>query len=418
MLRVKSTLMRCLFLFSFILISLNASETFPVYLTGPSASIDYLKAKSEYTLGKSTKFCRGFYIPASVSDWSCKAVGNQETKCSINYKCKLIRKNFSRVTESRRLYENLKKFPSRQVSYKLSVGKKSYQREKIKSTSALSLSSLTPRQKEIMERKNSQEALRSGLKSIKNEVRKFDEFEALEREVDRNKVARKAMDNKKEKLTVETLDDLEKEELDSFSEEPIAKQTQTKKVEKKQQSDPFGDDWMKEPVKEEKSGEKNSKEEKIEEKSEEEIDDLKTLKFKKFELSYVKISDEFDNSVASIDVAWTPRYRMSQRFGFKGFLGTHSYQIDTIVETETIRLIDFGASLELFFGKSFFGEFGLGMQKWGGSVGQTFSSLQFGLGYQFSEVKLYAIDRLFFRSRTVGSDNSNTEAYFGAGLTF
>ncbi len=64
--------------------------------------LEAVKIKAEAEILRNTTYCRGAFISAAASNWSCKAE-YQKQLCERKYRCKRVRADFSRATEARRI---------------------------------------------------------------------------------------------------------------------------------------------------------------------------------------------------------------------------------------------------------------------------------------------------------------------------
>ncbi|WP_372656241.1 hypothetical protein, partial [Halobacteriovorax sp.] len=118
---MKSILFLIIFLMPFYSSAQNAKDKFSVVIEGTRSHLDYIKARSELRMARSTKFCRGSKMPKSVGEWSCKSTAPRVSNCVLEYKCKFVNKRFNRASESRRLRSNLKGIPHLKSKYTISL---------------------------------------------------------------------------------------------------------------------------------------------------------------------------------------------------------------------------------------------------------------------------------------------------------
>ncbi|MCP4913581.1 MAG: hypothetical protein GY909_10715 [Oligoflexia bacterium] len=384
--------------------SASDRKPFKVTIEGDSNKIKIFQARAEYKMAKSIQFCRGFYIPTPVKKWSCKKSGNRKTRCTTDYQCKMIKKSFSRVTETKKAKRKLSKLPRIRKSFKMKIAKLPYTKRGL-GKSAKIQKNYAPK------KKVSRAGLKSSLRKVKKQVKDFDEFEALEREIEFKKrkaeLLRRRSQERKQKM---------REEIKPDEEDLVAAK------------EAFADDEIAELDDEMKS-------EDISKQAKEAIDSVedsdsdssrsssgnKKLNWKIVTTSLVKTADDFENSVTSFEVGWEPRYSMTENWSFRGNLSFHSIKVATIAGEESFSVIDYGFFVDYRFWETIYAEVGIGQQKWNTDTeGLSGSNGTFGIGigYQPQDKWLGYIDRIFYRYSTVGNEANNKEGRFGLVFSF
>lgn len=90
------------FISSSIALAQAFKDDFYLRIEAVPREIEAVKVKAEAEILRNTTYCRGAFISAAVSDWSCKAE-YQKQSCERKYRCKRVRADFSRATEARRI---------------------------------------------------------------------------------------------------------------------------------------------------------------------------------------------------------------------------------------------------------------------------------------------------------------------------
>ena len=394
------------FSISFVLLFLTLSsfgagkgnESFTVKITANKNYSNIFQKRAELKLARSTDFCRGFYMPRKVGSWQCKGIDSKNSKCVAKYKCSLINRSFSRVTESRRLRGELGKLPRVSRSFQMVVSKKPLRNpSKYRHVKAVE----KRRTKLLAEQKSYlQERIRKRTKKIKEQVTEYDEFAQLEKELAIETKAFSPNDRlaKVDELSSNTLDEDRKqlannqEEVAPFRMERMKSNTGNEEIIRIKKLDP-----------------------------EEELPEDRKFQILSFAGAMTKISDANASSVATADIAWTPRWNFSPKWGLRGRLGGHfiSSEIVDGEDPETFLVYDLGAGLEWHpWAGGLFLSGGLGIQSWTSTTGGAFSTVSLGGGYLFDFNKVKIVDRLFLSYTSVGNEVANKELKVGIGVSF
>ena len=84
------------------------NRSYEVSVTGSDESIEYLKLSADYKTLKSTKYCRGAFLPVGRGEWWCSESAKGKQTCTRTFQCARVSKSRSLVTESRRIKEEMK----------------------------------------------------------------------------------------------------------------------------------------------------------------------------------------------------------------------------------------------------------------------------------------------------------------------
>ncbi len=389
-----------LVLISLLSVNLSADDKSPFLITiqGDSSYMNTFKARSEYKMAKSIQFCRGFYIPAKVKDWKCKRIGNKKSQCRATYQCKLIKKSFSRVTESKRAKQKLSKLPRVRKRFKMRIGKKPYSKLGL-GKSAKVTSNAYVKDKNISKRR-----MNNSLKKVKKQVKNFDEFEALEREIEFKKRKEALLRNRQQKSGAQkqtVQEKIENNERD-LEEELGFKESEEESEELAKAKEAFQED----------SGN-------VEDESDSSGNSTRSLNWKIVSGSIVQVQDSFENSVTSIEFAWDPRYSITKDWSFRGNLGFHGLKVNTGLADESFTVIDYGVFIDYRIYGNIFVELGIGQQKWSSDVFPgSHGTFAMGIGYRPETKWLGYIDGIFYRYSSIGNDAENKEARFGLNIAF
>ena len=367
----------------------SGNEPFKVKIQAKTAFIETYQKRAEYKMAKSIDFCRGFYIPVPANSWSCRPIGNQKSECQVQYRCRLGHKNLSRLTETRRIKGELNKLPRTRDRFKLIVGKRPVKNPRL----AARLKMRAQKKRRIQNKVTARKQLVQNARKVKQEVQEFDEFAALEKELN--------IENSNTRGN--SLAVFEEEQKKQAAEDKKQMQVDSKPkfvLEQSNSTDGKSKLFKVKPI-EEKKKRSDSKH-----------------KLLAFTASLAKVEDQNANSVASMDAAWTPRWRISDNWKFVGRLGGHAIKAFVADESETFFVYDLSGSLEWSITDNIYVEGGLGIQKWNSSTGGSFGTNELGIGYQFDLYKLAVVDRVFFKYKAVGNDDKNVETFFGLGISF
>jgi len=381
----------------------NAKGVFSIVVEGNRSELNYIKKRSELTMARSTKFCRGSKMPKSIGSWSCKKTKPRVSSCVLEYKCHFVNKKFNRLSETRRIRANLKGLPKSRSKYKITLISKE-KKEVVKQLGSAGFVTKSAAKSKAANASFSSQKLAASSKSYPN-LRKKTIQKTPKRKTVSSKMKSKAL--KKE------LSEIEKEELEELSfltddENKVAK------------GDSEDEEWVLEKVRK-----TDGKEEyQVYKKNEKHKGTSKTKRGKRndwlsFALSYVAVSDSFSNSLSTFDVSWTPYMWFSDSLGIRGQLGVHQFKSSetALLASQTFLVYDIGA-LGLYRFGNFFFELGFGMQKWNDTLGESYSTMTFGGGYFFEYYKLGFIDRISGSFTSVGNTASNKEMKLSIGTSF
>lgn len=384
-------------LLSFTLTESYAAKAFYVTIEGKRSSMESFKKRAELKMARSTDFCRGFTMPRLISTWSCQPSKRGETQCRGKYTCDLVNKNFSRLSETRRLKKELGSIGRTRESFTMVVGKRPLKNpnkyryvEKInRERDSLRMARKQVLKKEIKER----------TKKLQQEMTEYDEFAALEKELEIT--PKKASPSER------------KDSIDSLSTNSLAE-------DRRQLQD---NQELVAPFRMERTRSNNGNEEVIRIKKREDIvPEDRTFQILSFSGALTQVQDSNASSVATADVAWTPRWQFSSKWAFRGRLGGHFISAEIVEgeDPETFLVYDLAGELEWFpfSGNGFYLQGGLGVQSWTSTTGGAFGTVSMGGGYLFDFNSVKIVDRLFLSYTTVGNDAANTELKVGIGVSF
>ena len=374
----------------------NAKENFSVVVEGSRSGLNYIKTRSELTMARSTKFCRGSKMPKAVGQWSCKNTAPRLSNCVLEYKCSYMNKGFNRVSESRRLRAKLKDIPHLQSKYSISLLYKDKKeilqqlggKTQVKKTSSRSFS---PQK----------------LKGSRQAVKKKRRVMRSKRNKSPTPVAKRTV-RKKTKQTVseeelEELAFLKDDELDKLTmeeeqiEEEVLSPSEVKSLDKEEEIELSG-------IKKAESQKSKSP--------------IKT-ELASFALHYIMISDDLDSSLSTIGFSWTPHLWFNENIGVRGDFGFHSYSTTEteFAESESFSIYDLGL-FGIYKFSNIYLELGVGLQKWNHEDAENSSTLSYGIGYRFDNKRLYILDRVSFGMSSLSNEAGTKELKISLGGSF
>ncbi|MCR9205498.1 MAG: hypothetical protein NXH75_13025 [Halobacteriovoraceae bacterium] len=372
-------------------------KPFRVTIDGPRRYINVYQKRAELKMARSTDFCRGFTMPMLVSRWSCKPSDGKNYRCSSAYKCKLIRKGFSRVSETKRIRKELGGLPRVRNAFTMVVGKRPLKNpNKYKYVDQIRRKR---KQARVAEKKALRRKVKERTNKLKKQLTEYDEFAQLEKEL---AIKTEPLPSGRRKDKVDELS------TTSLNEDRKQIAAQNEEVA---------------PFRMERVKSNNGNEEIIRIKRSEKV----VPKDRKFQLlsfsgAMTRVTDANANSVATADIAWTPRWQFGTKWALRGRLGGHfiSSEIVEDEDPETFLVYDLGGELEWFpFSESgWYVNGGLGIQSWTSTTGGSFSTLTLGAGYLFQFNKGKIVDRIFLSMTSVGNEASNQELKVGLGTSF
>lgn len=386
----------------------NAKGIFSIVVEGNRSELNYIKKRSELTMARSTKFCRGMKMPKAVGSWSCKKTKPRVSSCVLEYKCHFVNKKFNRLSETRRIKRKLKGLPKSRSKYKITLISKE-KKEVVKQLGATGFVTKSAMKSKGTSASFGSQKLAASSKRYPNLKKKS----PTKAKRSMKKSSRSKMKAKKAKLT-----ELEKEELEELNfltddgeEEAMTQSNETQEGE---------EEWVLEKV----TKRDGKKEYQVYKKDEKYKGMAKTKRGERndwlsFAFSYVAVSDSFSNSLSTFDVAWTPHMWFKNNWGIRGHLGVHQFKTSETasVASQTFLVYDIGA-FGLYRLDNFFFELGFGMQKWNDTVAESYSTLTFGGGYYFEYYKLGFIDRIQGSYTSVGNTAANKELKLSIGASF
>ena len=372
-------------------------ERFTVTIEGKDGYLKSFQKRAELKLARSTKFCRGFTMPKMISQWKCVPTGEGMRKCSAKAKCGLINKVFSRTTETRRLREELKKIGYTRHKFPMIVSKKPL----VTPHRSRYVDEIQRRRENerVAEERSLRKRIKERTQKAKAELTEYDEFAQLEKELD--------IETKKSTPAER------REALDEFSKVTLAEDR--KQLE--------GNVEGVAPFVLERQTNNSGDEEVIRiKRRDDRIPEDRTIQLLSFSTALTSIGDSAGNSVATVDVAWTPRWQFSPSLAARGRVGGHFYSVEIVEgeDPETFLIYDVAGELEWFpFEDSgWYATGSLGIQSWASTTGGAFSMVSVGAGYQFNFSQAKVFDRVFFNYSTVGNEEGNSELKLGVGITF
>lgn len=375
----------------------QVQAAFPVTIEGKRGLIESYKKRAELKMARSTDFCRGFTMPRLIGSWQCRPSAKGKVKCRSKFKCQLVNKSFSRVSETRRIRSEMKRIGRSSSSFTMVVGKSPLRNpnkyryvEQIKRKR----SSMRAVQKQAIKNK-----IKKRTAKLQEEMTEYDEFAQLEKEL---AIETKSANPSDRKASV-----------DNLSSNSLAE-------DRRQLDD---NQELVAPFRMERQKSNTGNEEVIRiTKREDEVSKDRRFQILSFSGAMARIQDNNASSVSTADFAWTPRWQFGEKWAFRGRLGGHiiSAEITEGADAETFLVYDLGGDLEWFpfVTNGLYLSGGLGVQSWTSTTGGAFSTVSFGGGYLFDFNKVKIIDRIFFNYTSVGNEAANTELKVGIGLSF
>ncbi len=361
---------------------------FQVTIEGPTSAIRTHRKQAELAMARNVDFCRGFTIPAQMGNWECQRVGGGQSQCKIQYDCRLIRRDFSRITQTRRLLRELENLPRSTVPLQIS-----FSREPFK-TPLLSVH-------KVAEARPVHPPLKEPLKELPRKSPPQELPEELPKEPP------------KELPQVPKLDAVQDSErelaaLDEVFDEPEAP------------LEAGEEDW------DEEDEEDDENEEDGEEGAQRTLSESgelgRTRKWMALEIAGVKVSDLEANETSAFGLAWTPWMSLGARWRLEGRLGGHTLKVIEETREEVTE--------EVFWTYHALGRIryrlwralhlwaGLGIQSWSSEEGGSFSMRTVGASWHFESPKFKFVDKLFVSRDWTDDDDEHTAIKVGLGLEF
>jgi hypothetical protein len=392
---------------------------FEISIKGDRGDLQYLKLKADYRTLRKGRYCKGSFISYSNFKWKCNS--EAEPRCTKNYKCKRVNREFNIRSESIRIRSAMKKTgmikPKR---HKIWISQKPRREKKSKKVARL----LSPNTfsdvqylgtgpiRGMVSAENPEELLeqnrqkRVKIKQLRKKIATEDamsELRAEAKEKSAKRIAKRKF--KKTKKIAEAkksndLDELEKIDDDEFQEELDVSEDST-------ESDiDLGDE-----LEENKSFAVNDSDN---------SNEGSLFEFFAFSAGYISITDA-TQSLSTVELAWTPRVKFgsSSTFGIRGHFGIHQYSLPetAALTSETLLITNIKLLLYKYFG-NFILEIGVGTQSWGGSIAESYQTLSGTIGYKFETPILKAVDRVYIHSMQIAQTEAASSLEFGLGISF
>lgn len=392
-----------LFLLTIILAFLNSVKASPflkkkyeVSLKGTDESIEYLKFRADYKILRSTKYCRGAFLPIGSGDWWCSEESKGKQVCKKSFRCKRVSKSRSRKSESRRIKAEMKEVKYRSsgrhkiwVSQGPSKRKKRYRKYRPskgpEDFSEVQYIGSGPIRGRVVKKKQKK----------MTETMKLAQAEEI-----------KAKANKKSRQ-YEALEEMEK----------LYQQGKDQTEIEREQALLGGPNWE---FLMEKSTDDDTLYYTVVQKDKDDKNEEPLLKLLNFAGGLVKITDS-NNSVATVNLSWTPslKFGKTSKWGIRANIGAHQYQLSETATTpsESFLIIDTELLLYRMMGRAYI-EIGGGSQSWGGSIGESFQTLTGTLGYKFKRYQISYMERLFLSFTNIAATESATALKLGVGFSF
>lgn len=333
-------------------------QNFYVNIRGASSQIDSVKKRSDYRMTKNVDFCRGVKMPKPLSGWKCQ---NRDgiSACSKQYKCEFVDKKFNRKSESLRTYNILKTAAPITTAYTIALSGKP------KMMVAKAAPKVAAQVTKPVAKKMAPRPVKTPIPSAPSPTKVEDEdLMALFEE---------------QPMPAETVQEESfEEETSSFAAAEEEKEEESPK-----------DDW---------------------------VTQWSWLRFDGF---LTQTSDE-SGSQTALEVGWRPRVRFSARWSLDGRLGLSQRKPVADSEELAFSVLEYGAWLSRYLGNWHLAG-GFGKQSWSGegeigTQSPTFFSV--GLGYFWSDVKLYVVEGIEFQFLSLSDEASSKVMRLGFLINF
>ena len=342
---------------------------FQVFIEGPTSVIETHQRQAELAMARNVDFCRGFTMPGKLSGWKCRRVGRNQNKCEAQYDCRLIKRNFSRVTETRRLLRILENRPRNTIPLKMSFSRK----PPISSSALVStrVAVTTPP--------------RRPAPSVRKEQPRKRVRRQQKRPSPRDENAEQDLEELEEVFDGEEVDEQgEEDEEDWEEDEEEAEEEGVKRVSARRSGAKLSYGW------------------------------------KSLEVAGAQIVSNEETSSLTFDFAWTPWLAWGQRWRLEGRLGGH--YLSQVEETEEEEIeevfLTYHALARIRFrvwaGLHVWA--GLGTQTWRSKEGGAFSMKTVGASWHFASPRFKFIDKIFVSQDWTDDDGEHVAVKVGVGL--
>ena len=351
---------------------------FQVFIEGPNSVIETHQRQAELAMARNVDFCRGYTMPGKMSGWKCRRVGGGESKCEAQYDCRLIKRNFSRVTETRRLLRILENLPRNTIPLKMS-----FSRKPLLSSSALSSKKVVAKapvpvpsmEKETRERETTMRTRPTQRRRRRPEVRPTQD-------------------------SAQNIADLE----EVFDGEEVDEQDEEDLEDEEDEDDEDDEEERVERVSATRGGAKLS------------------YGWRALEVAGVQIVNNEETQSMTFDFAWTPWIGLGQRWRLEGRLGGHYLslieEVDGEEEEEVFLTYHTLARIRFRLWGALHVWAGLGTQSWSSEEGGSFSMKSVGASWHFESPRLKFIDKLFVSQDWTDDDGEHVAIKAGVGLSF
>lgn len=404
---VKLNIKTSIYLFSLILWPLAIfgqsaipKKPFSVTFFSNKELIEKNKALSDFNMAKDTTQCRGAYMPKGGGPWDCSPF-NKIIKCTRNFKCLRLNAGFNRITESKRTFQILNKYPKeKDNSYRLEkpqihlpsfesnfvARKKIQQQQQQKKIEEKEIVVENPPDRNLKDHLPEVTPDNSG---VDQDLLQFIKTEGLSfSDIDNQKDVRALLEQEivTESIVLSEFDPLTDEDVKWSLNTNVSSDGSTKTYKLKRMNNDkllFEGQWS--PF--------------------------------QMALSVVQISSSQGESLLTYDAAWTPIYHYSLSWNFKGNFGGHFLTINDGVNDNSFVVYEAVAMIQ-YLSKTLYYEGGLGYQLWQNDAADKFLTTHLGAGFIFHSPIFKFMDRAFINYSMVNNSDANKEIKLGVGFRY
>ncbi len=335
----------------------KSKKHFHLVVKSSPDKMEYSKNYAQFKMANNVDFCRGIHIPVSASKWKCKKEKSIDV-CLMKYKCSLINKSLSRLTEISKYRKKFSKHKNVDlkinyhiVGIPLLIKKKT--EFKLDSKIAKKDKKIKKIDKIQIEQKDKEINKKSSKNDNKFNIDKFAENQLEKVEADYN-ASYKILVDKDENL-------------------PLNKNQTT--WEKEEYNFNYKDPW----------------------------------KLLSFGLSTNYIKDKRNNSIISLEPMWSPKYNFKDRWYLLGALGIYKIKVNFVRGnrqiSETFYTYNTGAYLGYRFSDKNSIALGIGLESWKSeNQPDNYSYFSFRAEKRFTSPKAFKLSYLFAEFNLLNND--------------
>lgn len=411
----KWKLLILLFLWTGTSFGYNAKKPFSITFESFKRDQETLKVIAELKMARNTNYCRGFLMPMPAKPWSCSDTGPGAVRCEREFNCGRIRKDYSRVTETKKLRAEMRKSPKLFGKFKLVLSE-----EPLPNLEKYKFVNLNSIPKHMKLAKSQVGGIRGEKRVVRTGSLKDSQTKRNERGEQVGEVYPEQNDGYgNEPLRQKSIDEVFAENRRKMS--PEEAQLKQDKDDFEALLDAEKQGLLESPAeKDDESEVAFLKGEQRSQKKEPKVNPLLNSPWARFTVGVVQITNDNGGSLTTFSMGYSPfiRFGKTRRWAIRPFIGGHFYERTNDADKETFLVMEGSGFITRHFRNNIYAELGFGFQKWNNSEGDLNSLIGIGVGYTMVKKLFSVFDGLALNYRALSSDDKAKELKFSLGISF